>query len=637
MTPYIELTRLICMKFRQFFLFLSFWVLFHAPLPAQTHTSVSLENQVYYILELAESRGLCGPLSGVRPYTRNTILKAIDEILRTESRRPLSGTERDVLETYRKTFSKPKPGFDFQRGGYYNETVIGKNNTVLSANIGTGAQVEGSMGLYPPPKEPLKERYFGTEEWVRLYMNGDIGGSVSYEFSAEGGLILAPREQLGEYNTYYQGFKDDPEGEFVNRAIPAFSQPLTHFPYAYKKRWDGSIYFLNNLYDYNPWPDAIAGGYNLTSELTGSFFEDKLITRLGRLSHDWGSPSLGSSLALNQAARPFLGFEAEFNPLPWFGFSSMTGALEYYNAEGIKESARTFQNAFSISMLNFNYKNYFFLNLGETVVWPKRFELGYAVPFVNSFFYQNNIGDFDNLSLFLNLKAQYPGIGSIWFSFYLDEMSLARDMFELDRTMLAIQGGAVVPLPILSFSSLKVSYTKINPYCYTHNRNFNPWYGETPMETSYTNNGVGLGYYLPPNSDEILVRFKTMPVKTITTQLQYQLIRHGADFGPDAVDGSSLLSELDPDGRGSNPVLKSHFLQDGAYQWAHIIKAGAEWAVPNVPLTLFGEAGVVLSYFTGIERGKANPGGAYSYSIIDTEDYPQSTGLIMSLGMKLFW
>ncbi|MDR0553579.1 MAG: hypothetical protein LBG76_02100, partial [Treponema sp.] len=493
------------------------------------------------------------------------------------------------------------------------------------------AEVEGSGALYPA----FDESYYGLETWLRLYVNGDIGSHVSYEFSAGGGLMKAPRRYLGVYNTYYEGFDNKAGSEYQNQRIDVYSEPVTHFPYTYKKRWDGSVFFFTDLSSFESWPDSIAGGYNLQSELTASFFDNRVIARLGRLSREWGSASFGSSMALNRAARPFLGIEAEFRPFSWFGFASMTGELEYYNAAGIKNSAMHFQNFFSMTMLQFNYKNYVYLDVGEGVIWPKRFELGYMSPITNSIFYQNNIGDFDNMSMFINLKAQYPGLGNIWASLFWDEAYWVSNAYELDRTMIAYQAGMLIPLPFLAFSSLKLSYSMVNPYCYTHNRNYNPWYGDTPMATSYTNNGVGLGYYLPPNSDEVLVGFKTMPAKNITTHLQYQMIRHGADFGSNAVDGSSLLSELDPDGRATNPILKRYFLHDGAYQWMHIIKLGVEWNVPKIPVALFCEAGTVISYFTNTEE-KANSGAAYPYSIVDTPEYPKSTGFVAKLGVKLF-
>jgi hypothetical protein len=387
---------------------------------------------------------------------------------------------------------------------------------------------------------------------------------------------------------------------------------------------------------FEPWPNSLAGGYRLPAELTASFLENKLLLRLGRISHDWSSTSFGSSLAFNQMSRPFLGIEGDFFPVPWFGIASLTGILEYYNTEGIYDSPWTSQNAFSITMLQFRYKNYLFFDFVDAAIWPKRFEFGYVSPITNNFFYQNNVGKFDNMAITLNFKAQYPGLGNLWFSIFVDEMNLTSDLLTLDRQMLAMQGGIYVPLPFLPFSSLKMSYTRVNPYCYTHHRNFLPWYGDNLMEKSYTNNGVSLGYYLPPNSDELLVRYQAMPVKNINAYLQYQLIRHGADFGPSAVDGSNLLSELDPNGRDDKLVLKRFFLKDGAYQWMNIIKAGAEWNLPRLPISLYGEAGVNYSFFTNIGEKANETGKAHSYSVVDTSEYPKSTGFIVQIGFKVY-
>jgi len=619
------------MKIKLLTAYICLYAFFCFPLFAQTHNSVSLENQAYYILEQAEIRGLCNPLSGTRPYTRSVVINAIDEILNSEKIEKLKKTELDILEQYLEVFSKPKTGMDWKRGAWHGETAMGKDDIALSANVGVSVDVEGSAGFYPDGK------YYGTETWIQAYVNGDLGGHVSYEFIFNGGLIRAPRKELGTYNTFYENFQNDQNTEFENRKIEVYSEPLTHFPYTYKKRWDGSIYFFNSLSDFEEWPDDFAGGYSLPAELTASFFENKLIMRIGRITHEWSSTSFGNSLAFNQMARPFLAIEGEFFPVPWFGIASMTGVLEYYNKEDIYVSPLTNQNAFSITMLQFRYKNYFFFDFIDAVIWPKRFELGYISPITNNFFYQNNIGKFDNMAITLNLKLQYPGLGNLWFSFFIDEMNLTTDLLTLDRQMFAIQGGLNFPLPFLPFTSVKLSYTKINPYTYTHHRNYEPWYGDLRMEKSYSNNNVCLGYYLPPNSDEILVRFQTMPVKNVTAHLQYQLIRHGADFGPNAVDGSNLLSELDPFDRDLNPpVLKRFFLQDGAYQWSHIVKIGAEWNLSKLPISFYGEVGTVISYFTDITEGRPNDGDAHPYSIIDTSEYPKSTGFIVTIGFKIY-
>jgi hypothetical protein len=599
----------------------------------QTHSAIGLDNDIYYLLEQCALRGLCAELPPTRPWTRGQALALIHEALGVDAgSRPLSAAERVILDQYRTRLENEATGLRLPDGEYYNRAEIGDTGVDISGRIGVGLDVEGSAGVGLDGSNAL-----GLETWVNAFIGGDVGDNFSYRLSVAGGIIRAPRNFLGIYHTYYPGYAGPPAGEeYADRVIDVYSQPLSSFPYAYRKRWDGSIHFLNDSGSFQSWPDDFAMGYSERFDLAGSFLEDRLFFRLGRLEHDWGVTPKGSSLAFNQAARPFLGIEGSFRPLSWFSISTLTGILEYFNEQGIKASAMTSQNAFSISMLEFKYKNYLFMDLGQGNIWPKRLELGYLSSFA-SFYYQNNVGDFDNAAYFMNFKAQYPGIGSIWASLFFDEATFTPDLFVQDRIMWSYQGGVEIALPFLPFSSLKVSYTKVEPYCFTHNIITVPWYPQ-PMEQAYTNNGVGLGYYLPPNADEILLRLETRPAVRTSAHFQYQMIRHGADFGDSAVDGSSLLSELDPGGRNSNPVLYKYFLQDGAYQWFHVLKLGAGHTLAlgdAAPFRLYGEAGVVFSYFTNID-GPPNTGSPAPYHWIDRAPYTPSTAFIFTLGVRVF-
>jgi len=595
-------------------------------------------------------RGLISPLSGVRPLTRNVVVGAINELLDSNNPRGLRPTERRILEEHLARLSPQEArGIDWRTGSFSAASTIGEREMPITFNLNFGAMFEFSSAFIPA----FDETHTGMEFWIHVDAAGDIGRHLSYGFYNHGGLVRMPRRFLGMYNTYYEGFVlggDWDPNEFVNRKIRVYSEPLTHFPFSYRPRWDGSVYFLDTLAGRRYWPYTLAGGYGLHAELTASFLENRFIMRLGRLPREWGSMPLGTSLAFNRMARPFLAGEMEFNPFPWLSFASLTGILEYHNTEGIKVSSMTNQNAFSITMLQLRFRNIVFFDFIDAVVWPKRFELGYIAPIINSFFYQDNIGDFDNMALAANLRLQYPGLGNVWVSLFVDEMNFQRQMPNLDRTMIAYQAGINVALPFLSFSSLRFSYTKINPYTFTHNRNLNPWFGDLTMETAWMNHGFALGHYLPPNSDEFLVQFRTMPAWNLMTVFQYQLIRRGANFGSSAVDGSHLLSELDPHLRqGPNPVLWRFFLRDGAYQWNHVIRASADWRLPNLPISLFGSAGVIISYFTNIFDEDGNPVAAnnadlaigeqprpHSFRRINTPEYPRSTSFIATIGFRIF-
>jgi hypothetical protein len=414
---------------------------------------------------------------------------------------------------------------------------------------------------------------------------------------------------------------------------------MAFFPYTYKKKWEGSVWYTTDVSNsgHQGWPQELAIGYSMIPELAGEFLNGHIFYRFASLDREWGGMTSNSSLVLNQSAQPFLAGEITFAPFEWLSFSSLTGVLEYNNTAGIQESAETSQNAFSIVMLELNINRIAHIDIGSTVVWPKRFELGYLFPLADNFLYQNNIGDFDNMALFLSIQGQLPGMGKLWFSLFLDEANPESDFWVKSKEMYAFQVGASARFLWLPFGSVTLSYTKIEPYNYTHIRESVPWYGDLPMETNYVNNGKSLGHYIPPNSDEILFRLDSIPVPRSLARLQYQLIRHGADYGDRAVGGSSLMSELDPRGRGSKPNLRKYFLHDGAYQWTHIFKLMGEYSFTgfNVPVKLFCELGGVYSYFTDID-GEVNSGSKYDYSVIDTPLYPHSLGFIGVFGIKIF-
>lgn len=288
-------------------------------------------------------------------------------------------------------------------------------------------------------------------------------------------------------------------------------------------------------------------------------------------------------------------------------------------------------------MVEFNYKNYIHFDFGDSAVWPKRFELGYLFPLIGNMLYQNNVGDFDNIGLFADLKLQKPGLGSIWMSVFIDEINFEDNFFSLDREMYAYQAGAKLSLPWINFGTLTLSYTKIEPYCYTHiTVDKTPWYDGIAMEEAYMNHGYGMGYYLPPNSDEVRLRFDFAPYINTMFNAQFQMIRHGADYGSSAVDGSSYLSELAGSDRSENPALRKHFLHDGAYQWFYIIKAGAKHKLSKYPIEFSLEAGFVFSYWTDLDDGSANDGESHSYHVTDSAEYPKQNGIIATLGLRIF-
>ncbi len=616
------------------------------PLAAQSHTAVPVDNPVYYVIEQAQLKGLCPVLSEAKPYSQHKIKGIINTILSAEAELPwaaLSSAERAILRDTLASFEKTE-GWNWLKGETYQEHTT-ESGITMTFNAGASWQSVAS-GSY----EFLgKDFVWGTDNWGIAFASGDMGSKFSWYIDAGGGLMKAPRQELGTAYPFYEGFENgdiDQARKDQNVPYTVFSEPIPFFPYTFQKHWDGSIFKAENISSsgFYDWPEGIAFGYQLNGEMAASFLDDAIFVRAGRLQREWAAGTTGSSLVLNAAARPFFGIEANFEPFSWLRLATLTGILEYYNQKGISISSATFQNAFSITMVEANYKNYLQFSLGSSAIFPKRFELGYSFPLLSQFFYQNNVGDFDNMSLFATLILQYPGIGKIWGSAFVDEIDLTSpELFNQDRMMYALQVGASAPIPIpkLAFSNISIQYTKLEPYVYTHQLVKTPWY-EAWMEEAYVNNGVSLGYYLPPNSDELKIRFDSSLIGggVFRFHAQYQMVRHGAEYGSRAVDGSGLNSTLDTTGRNDKegkPMLWKHFLHDGAYQWQHIFKVGGEFNMQglNVPLSLFLDTGVVYSYYTDIS-GKPNSAVRYDIHKINTSEYPTETRFITTVGFKLY-
>ena len=467
---------------------------------------------------------------------------------------------------------------------------------------------------------------YGFETWFNGRIAGTLGKSVSYFADIGVALISAKRKLLGAEEIMVDS----------TETVKLYSKPLGYFPYTYQSGWGGFVFPLTNLGATGPtgWPDEASIGFTIISEIKGSAINDIVKWSIGRTKHEAASPVEGSSLALNMAAQPFFAYDLDLNLFPGFHLYSLTGMLEYFSSVSIYSSPMTFQNAFSLFQVSYNFREYFQIDAGSSAVWLKRFELAYLYPFTIPILYKN-IGEFDNMAIFGSLKLQWPKIGFVWFSLFVDEMNMEKNFFNLDREMYALQAGLRYFTPFLSSGFITLSYTKIEPYCYTHEKVASPWYANN-MEQAYVNHGYGLGYYLPPNSDELKLAFSANATPNVAVSAQYQMIRHGAEYGSSKVYGSSYASELQPVGRSDNLQLRKFFLHDGAYQWMHIIKVAGEWKLSTrIPISLYGEGGTVISYFTDIEPGKAKTGAAYPNSVTDTAEYPKSNALILHIGFKV--
>ncbi len=643
---------------------------------AQNNATVAINDDIYGFLEVAQKKGLCYPMNSYKPYTKAQILKALYEI--DENWELLSEREAEILEAWLEKYDPE----EVEKKMNLWEVNISNDNEDFPASFNYKTEFEFiySGGLY----NNSDYDNWAMDNIYKINFFGDLGKNLSYHLKGILDLSYVPMQKIkvdgkdADYFIGYPWYDDDIKeftwGEYKDKEkTQDWSQEAaakkreikryrlnSYLPYSYKKPWSGQFYFAKNMSaeGLEGWANSPGIGFSIDGEIRASVLNDHVIIGMGRIDREIAGMDEGSSLVLNDTAYPFLAVDTQITIFKWLKFYSLTGVLEYPNQDYINEKelkklgmplnlddAYFYQNAFSLNMIELDFKR-LHLDFGSSSVWPKRFELGYAFPLANYVEYQNHIGDCDNLGLFGDFKYTIPGAGSIWLSFFLDEINgLNNNPFNSSRDMFAYQAGIKAVIPGLPFASLSFRYTKLEPYCYTHQSiNYTPWYDHYICET-YSNNGESLGYYLPPNSDEFHLAFKFQPAAGAKAGVTYQLIRHGADYGTQQVPGSNIYSELCDVERDK---IKKYFLHDGAYNWIHILSTNAKFSLnTKIPVSFYSNLGFMFSYFTVIDDEKydrseyGNNGNCHDadfstpFDIANTDQYPNIFGAVLTVGASI--
>ena len=634
---------------KKIFLPLILLVFFNLSVFAQTNATVDINDDVYILLDYAEQKGWIDFLPVNKPYTQKVILNAINQIWDHESE--LSLNEINTIYSYVEKYTKES---DIKNNLFHLDFKNDEESKIpVTLNYDFSLAAEASGGLYT--QNSMNQ--YGYEIIPQIDLNGDLSKYLSWKFMARLDLTSMPLYYQGTYYCGQDWYTDHSDGTAVrNRYITKYIN-TSYLPYSYDRKWDAKIYYLSNLSTTGllGWPMQTAVGLNMKAEARSSFFNDQLIIGIGRIDREIAGMDNGASLVLNSRARAFTGLDMQANLFPFLNFTFLFGSLEYpsqkymnqnwypQDISGYADDATFFQNNYTLNMVSVDLKH-FHLDFGSVVVWPNRFAIGYVLPLANFVEYQNHLGDYDNLQMFGDMKFRYPGLGEAWISFFLDETELniiKNNPLIFTRDMYAYQAGFKYIVPGLPFATLSFRYTKIEPYCYTHQSlNCTPWFNHYITE-NYTNDGYCIGYYLDPNSDEFRLDFDVKPNSSLRLTSTYQFIRHGADYGSQQVPGSSLYSEMQITNR---EYLRKYFLHDGAYQWYHILSFGAvfETFKTKFPFEVYGNLGGVFSYFTMIDSAKYDSSGKAEncdfntpFNIVNTSEYPMTFGLVLTLGVKI--
>ncbi|NIZ18951.1 hypothetical protein [Entomospira culicis] len=569
---------------------LAMLLLFALSTHAQTRLSVDINDPVYLLIEIGEVKGLLTKITQVKPYTRHDVYTFLSQMKAREYE--LSAQERKILDEYILRFSPsftPKApisnalwngGFDF--GNQYGHARLG---------IRTGYHFQFAA-------EDISKQY--TSIPIELFVEGDFLQSM---FSYKVNLIL----NTGMNSTYpFAHF-----GEHVAMGM------------GFWQRWFGSpknfeIWDTGNM-------DSWAQALEMTPELTGQFWDDRILLRLGILENR----QVGSGLILSKDAATFAAAEFAIRPIDWFNFYYMTGSLsggrntlgnDYRDTEFHNEQLVQNSKMFSYHIGEFFISDYFYLNVWESVIWGSRMEASYLVPMNVFLIAQNMIGDHDNIAFGFGAATIIPNIGKLETNLMLDEFQ-GKNIGTSPRNMLAWDVGLRLHIPWLAFTQVKLKYTNIGPYVYSHYAQNYAQMGQNMrgdnvlIDTGYHHRGKALGSFLKPNSDHFNLSLETLFFPGLSLSVGYDLVRHGNSaphkywLGVDgryytdsqkatmdenffrgevwAWDRNGITGELngflDYGQWDSNPWFK-HFLKDAIYDWTNAFSLKLTYDLRFIPL-----------------------------------------------------
>ncbi|HDY88627.1 MAG TPA: hypothetical protein ENH82_11035 [bacterium] len=358
-------------------------------------------------------------------------------------------------------------------------------------------------------------------------------------------------------------------------------------PYGFSKDWDGfHIWFGEGKYSTGE-NDHLNFTFSSLPQLSYDVIDENVNLKLSRTRRDWGVGE--GSLSLSATARPIEAIEGRIKLAPWVEFSFLTGNLGDWTDPDAE------QKMLSLHRIELFPFKWLYLSAWESAVWAKRFELSYLNPAMFYYVGQNISGDFDNIAIGGSFAVTASPYFRYYFSLFIDEFindSWDR-FFKTVNNQYAWQTGLKIPLPGLPFSLLTLQYTKIEPYCYTHYLQDHPSYSND-ININYANDGENIGYYLPPNSDEFLIKFSFYPVPKVFADIKYRLIRHGDG---ELVDGQIEGDIDDPLVYGSPTAYPDKdFLNDGIYEWINVFTIGAIYFMSSPDLNIRAE----YSYVNGV-------------------------------------
>ncbi len=526
------------------------------------HKIVPLGDPVYQLIDYFETKEVVNYISMVKPYTRVTIMKILNDIYNSKN---ISDKEKKVVERYIRDYTTESNSFELGK----SET----ENSFLMAGLGADINIRSGMG------EGGTISYSGM---IKPFFSGDLGKHITFNATlGVGGEKLAA-------DCFYRSYTKNAQVVFPN---DIYGYSWLPYQFQYESDW---IHYKGG------WSSAFSKKTMLAiytrTEFNTSWLNGAFQLNMNNQRRSWGH--CDNNLFLAATARAFPGIEMKIQPVKWFSYSFLAGALFFnpmeqsnYLQEVYGTDLGRAQKMLSCHIIELTPFHWLQLTAAGNAIWAKRLELAYFAPFNLPSLVQDNLGDQDNASLYFDVATRLGKIGKAWLGFYIDDFSLtsSSQIMRIPTNKYAWQAGWKTNLlsDIVPGTLATLSYTRLTPMVYTHypESSYSSGNGR-PIDMTYTHDGFNLGFYLPPNSAEYALKLENMIIPDLILNLDTKMIIHGTN-DLSSQNKYQIYGDIYYDVYRSQTGDKSkfpllNFRKDGIYDYTILSELMFDWKVRTI-------------------------------------------------------
>ena len=285
---------------------------------------------------------------------------------------------------------------------------------------------------------------------------------------------------------------------------------------------------------YRATPYYMADGYGKIKnylEIDGNFaagFGD-FVFQTG-INHNSFGPFYSDSLVLSDNAKHTASFSLSYYGNNW----AFTEAMFILNATNAVNFENKLPNKWlMLHSVDVNLTDWLSGSFYETVIYGNRFDPSYLIPMF--YMVTQGVTGYADDNLFMGGTLVFrPMKGLEWdMDLYLDDIGFTslKTYKDMRIRCAGATGIKYIPKNLSAVKMLKLNYTMMSPYMYSHVQYDDVSYGHPAAMTKpnyqiYTTSGYALGTSLEPNSDRVSLSAELKPVEGLNINIGGTLIRH---------------------------------------------------------------------------------------------------------------